>query len=157
MIYRPQFAYPTPQSCKDEDFVYSFDGSNTPLLNQSVSALSVPFIPLVLDQDAPFYWRGVKVDIRTTSALAPNVNVKLRDCYLNDLSDGFIPATQFGFPQNPVVFQGANYTGPPVPFEPEIYCPRGGVIQLFIQAPTLAADTFLSVSMFGVKRFQGCV
>ena len=36
MIYRAQFCYPTPPGCRDEDFVYYFDGSNTPMLNQDV-------------------------------------------------------------------------------------------------------------------------
>lgn len=156
MMYRPQFAYSTLPGCKDEDFVYFFDGSNTPFLNQSVSALSIPYIPLILDQDAPFYWRGIKIDMRTTGAVHPNVNVKLRDCYQNDLSDGLVPATQYGFPQNPVTFNGQNYTGAPVPLEPEIYCPRGGVILFFFEAPTLANSSYLSVTLFGVKRFTGC-
>jgi len=156
MMYRPQFAYSTLPGCKDEDFVYFFDGSNTPFLNQSVSALSIPYIPLILDQDAPFYWRGIKIDMRTTGAVPPNVNVKLRDCYQNDLSDGLVPATQYGFPQNPVTFNGQNYTGAPVPLEPEIYCPRGGVILFFLEAPTLANPSYLSVTLFGVKRFTGC-
>ena len=156
MMYRPQFAYSTLPGCKDEDFVYFFDGSNTPFLNQSVSALSIPYIPLILDQDAPFYWRGIKLDMRTTGAVPPNVNVKLRDCYQNDLSDGLVPATQYGFPQNPVTFNGQNYTGAPVPLEPEIYCPRGGVILFFLEVPTLANPSYLSVTLFGVKRFTGC-
>ena len=156
MMYRPQFAYSTLPGCKDEDFVYFFDGSNTPFLNQSVSALSIPYIPLIMDQDAPFYWRGIKIDMRTTGAVPPNVNVKLRDCYQNDLSDGLVPATQYGFPQNPVTFNGQNYTGAPVPLEPEIYCPRGGVILFFLEAPTLANPSYLSVTLFGVKRFTGC-
>jgi hypothetical protein len=155
-MYRPQFAYSTLPGCKDEDFVYFFDGSNTPFLNQSVSGLSIPYIPLILDQDAPFYWRGLKIDMRTTDAVPPNVNVKLRDCYQNDLSDGLVPATQYGFPQNPVTFNGQNYTGAPAPLEPEIYCPRGGVILFFLEAPTLSNPSYLSVTLFGVKRFTGC-
>lgn len=155
-MYRPQFAYSTPPGCRDEDFVYYFDGSNIPLLNQSISGLTIPNIPLPLDQDAPFYWRGIKVDIRTTGTVAPNVQVKFQDCYQNDLSDGLVPATQYGFAQNPITFQGANYTGPPVPFEPEIYCPRGGYILLFLRAPALANPTFLFATLFGVKRFAGC-
>lgn len=155
-MYRPQFAYSTLPGCKDEDFPYFFDGSNTPFLNRSISGLSIPNIPLILDQDAPFYWRGLKIDMRTTGAVPPNVNVKLRDCYQNDLSDGLVPATQYGFPQNPVTFNGQNYTGAPVPLEPEIYCPRGGVILLFLSAPSLANPSYLSVTLFGVKRFTGC-
>lgn len=159
-MYRPQFPYPIPDGCRDEDFVYYFDGSNVPLLNQSVSGLSVPNIPLILEQDADFYWRGFSVGMYTTGAgpveVQPNVAVKFQDCYQNNLSEGLIPATQYAFPQNPVTFYNGMYNGPFVPLEPEIFCPRGGVILFFMQAPTLASPSYVMVSLFGVKRFQEC-
>jgi hypothetical protein len=66
--YRPQFAYPTSRGCRDEDFVYYFDGSNVPLLANGLAAgVEIDYIPLPLDQDAPFYWRGWKVGLFITS------------------------------------------------------------------------------------------
>ena len=181
MSYRPQFAYATPPGCRDEDFVYFFDGSNVPLLNQSLYANSeIPYIPLPLDQDAPFYWRGWKCGIRhlavenvcppvvpsvTVSYQLPDFQLKLRDCYDNDLMDSMVDATECGFPQNPLSFLSGLLTGPPVPLESEIYCPRGGVLQLFLRgggtlgSPTDTHDiqfNFVSLSFYGVKRYKEC-
>jgi len=159
-MYRPQFAYPTPPGCRDEDFVYYFDGSNTPMLNKDISAgLVIEHIPLVLQQDAPFYWRGVKVDLRPGSGSGPtqpNISIRFRDCYQNDLMDNYIPATQWGFAMNPVKFNNGDYQGPPVPLESEVYCPRGGVLEFFINSPVLANPSYVFVSLFGVKRFKEC-
>lgn len=157
MIYRAQFAYPTPPGCRDEDFVYFFDGSNTPMLNQDVQGLTLSNIPLPLQQDAPFYWRGIKVELRGAGGgpAIPNVYVKFRDCYLNDLSDGLVSAVTYGFAQNPVIFGTADYTGAPVPLEPEIYCPAGGLIQFFLSCPT-GTVSYPMVTLFGVKRFKNC-
>lgn len=167
MIYRPQFAYPTPEGCEDTDFVFSFDGSNTPLLNQDVSGQTISNIPLLLDRDSPFYWRAWKIDgIReTTNKLPnqyeiPNISVKLQDPYLNDLSDSLIPAVLSGFPSNPVDFNHSVLTGSPVVLEPEIYCPAGGYILAFLSAPLLGGcgtnRYFVSFTLYGVKRRQRC-
>jgi hypothetical protein len=157
MIYRPQFAYATPGGCRDEDFIYAFDGSNTPLLNQDVSGQTIGNIPLILQQDAPFYWRGIKVGLRQpTEYVLPNVNVQFQDCYQNNLSDDLVPATQYGFSQNPLAFSSAVLTGPPYVLDSEIYCPPGGYILLFLQAPVLSAVSLLQVSLYGVKRFKEC-
>lgn len=174
-MYRPQFAYATPLGCRDEDFTYHFDGSNTPLLNQNISGKTIDNIPLVLEQDAPFYWRAWKVTMRENQRItestplvqyvAPNFYVRLRDCYQNDLQDTWVPASECGFPQNPLTINSSMLTGPPVPLEPEIYCPRGGVILAFLQAPLLVTppvspgdfDNFLvSFTLYGVKRFKEC-
>lgn len=159
-MYRGQFAYSTPEGCRDEDFVYYFDGSNTPLLNQDFAVgLTVLNIPLPLQQDAPFYWRGFKVENRGAGGgpATPNLFCRFRDPYLNFLSEGMICAMNLGFAQNPFVFNGADYTGTPVPLEPEIYCPAGGLIQLDIIAPVTAGVTaFPLVTLYGVKRFKEC-
>ncbi len=156
---RPQFAYSTPPGCRDEDFVYFFDGSNTPALNQDVSGQTILNVPLVLEQDAPFYWRGIKLGLREPSVpsyVLPNLSVQFRDCYENNLSDDLVPATQYGFPQNPLAFNSQVLTGPPFVLEPEIYCPPGGSMLFFLQAPTLVAPSFLQISLLGVKRFKEC-
>lgn len=157
MTYRAQFCYPTPPGCRDEDFAYYFDGSNTPMLNQDVTGLTLSDIPLPLQQDAPFYWRGIKVELRAAGGgpEIPDLYVKFRDCYLNDLSDGLVSAVTYGFAQNPLIFQTADYTGAPVPLEPEIYCPAGGLIQFFLKGPA-TGPVYPMVTLFGVKRFKDC-
>ena len=175
MSYRPQFAFPTDPGCRDEDFVYYFDGSNVPLLAGGIAAgQQIDYIPLPLDQDAPFYWRGWKVGLRNihpsgcppvsiVSYKLPDFRIKLRDCYDNDLMDSMVTACECGFPQNPLAFLDQLLTGPPVALDgPDegIYCPRGGVIQAFIRggAGLIFGDTNLvSISLYGVKRYKGCI
>ena len=166
MSYRGQFAYPTPPGCRDEDFVYSFDGSNTPMLNQNFVGRTLENIPLPLEQDAPFYWRGLKLGMFLTlvgegtiySYVIPNLSIRLKDCYENPLSEGYIPATQYGYPMNPLTFNGQLLTGPPMPLESEIYCPRGGVIYLNLkdQSPYASGTYDFQISLWGVKRFKDC-
>lgn len=167
-MYRPQFAYQTPDGCKDVEFAYFFDGSNTPLLYQDISGKRIDNIPLVMEQDAPFYWRGIKIGAQVstsgpngsvggiTNYAVPNVSVKFQDCYQNNLSDNLIPATHYGFPMNPIQFFHSMLTGPPFLLDPEIYCPPGGYILLFLRAPTLSGPTLLNVTLYGVKRFKDC-
>jgi hypothetical protein len=164
MIYRPQFAYPTPPGCRDIDYVYSFDGSNVQLLNQNISGLTIPYIPLTTEQDAPFYWRAIKVNaLRKTSAGVPdgyeipNYKARFEDWAFNKLSDDFVPAVQYAFPSNPMAINTSQLTGPPTPIA-EIYCPPGAVLWMFIQAPTFAGDArFAGVEFHGVKRFKECL
>jgi hypothetical protein len=128
------------------------------MLNQDVSGLRLDHIPFPLQQDAPFYWRGIKVELRGSGGgpTIPNFYVKFRDCYLNFLSDGLVSAVTYGFAQNPVTFGNADYTGAPVPLEPEVYCPAGGLIEFFLQAPVAAGAIYPLVTLFGVKRFKDC-
>jgi hypothetical protein len=169
MIYRPQFAYATPPGCRDQDFIYFFDGSNTPLLNQNFSGLDLSNpsggIPLVLEQDTPFYWRGIKVGALrgvaasvTATYAAPNMTVRFKDNYENFLSDDMVPATEYGFPQNPMSINSSQLTGPPVPLDGDIYCPPGGVLWAYLKCPVLSEqDTwFPQLAFYGVKRFKEC-
>ncbi len=178
-VYRPQFAYKTPDGCRDEEFTYFFDGSNTPLLYTDISGKTINNIPLVMERDAPFYWRGIKVAAQSSASGPngsvggitgydiPNVSLQFQDCYQNNLSDGLIPATNYAFPMNPVAYQNGLYTGAPFLLDctsqdPEwgtgdgIYCPAGGYILLFLKAPTLAGPTLLNVTLYGFKRFKDC-
>jgi hypothetical protein len=159
-MYRAQFAYPTPEGCRDEEFVYHFSGANTPALNVDISGITLNNVPLVFEQDAPFYWRGIKVGLLNSSTPIyeiPNVSVQFQDCYQNNLSDDLVPATHYGFPQNPLDFNSQLLTGPPFVLDPEIYCPPGGYLLFFAQAPTLDAGTHLiEISLYGVKRYKEC-
>jgi hypothetical protein len=170
-MYRPQFAYPTPPGCRDEEFLYSFDGSNTQMLNQDISTLTLRNIPLVLDQDAPFYWRGWKFNALRgatspggipTAYAYKDVSIRLRDPYDNDLSNDWVPAVNYGDPINsPLQNNLTLLTGPPVLVEPEIYCPPGGVILAFILATAVPGGGKLgqwraSFGLYGVKRFKEC-
>lgn len=165
-MYRPQFAFSTPEGCRDEEFTYFFDANNTPMLGTDLytsAGLKLDNIPLVFEQDAPFYWRGIKVGMtraaaeQPTTYVFPDLWMMFQDCYLNPLSDGLVPATQYGFPMNPLQFQNSLLTGPPVPLDPEIYCPKGGYLLLFLRTPpSLTGTALLNVTLYGVKRFKQC-
>ena len=171
MSYRPPFAYSCPAGCRDVPFVYTFDASNTPVLNQDINGLTLPYIQLPMQQDAPFFWRGIKAGpLRviiggvTSSYALPNYSLMFWDAYENPLADcpvagPYVPASLFGFPQNPLSINSALLTGPPSPIE-ELYCPPGGVVQAFLQVATLTAgggQTYsTSLSLYGVKRFREC-
>lgn len=155
-MWRPQFAYPTPKGCRDEDFVYQFDASNTPMLASLAPGQDLPFIPLVLQQDASFYWRGWKISIRRTDGtiFSPDLSIKLRDPYQNDLSDGLVPAVEYGFVQNP----SQPFSQPPVLIDPEIFCPAGGTVTAFLLGGgTIDTSDAIIISLYGVKRFQECL
>lgn len=154
-MYRPQFPYATPPGCRDEDVVYTFDGSNVPLFAAGlVAGQVIPEIPLPLQQDAPFYWRGWKFEARKVGGgpSAPDINIRLRDVYDNYLSDDFVPAVEYGFVQD----EAFPISTPPVILEPEIYCPRGGVLYVFLQGGNFLGTFDPILTLFGVKRLKGC-
>jgi hypothetical protein len=167
MPYRPQFAYSTPPGCKDVSFVYTFDASNTPWLAQDINGDTIDYMGLPLEQDAPFFWRGIKLGpLRviiggvTNSYALPNYGVYFRDCYDNDIADSRVGAVRGWFPMNPLAIGSSLLTGPPCPLESEIYCPPGGVIQAFLKVPVLTSgggQTYsTSFSFYGVKRYREC-
>ena len=144
--YRPQYAYPTPKGFRDEQFHYSFDGFNTPLLNQNVAANStIANIPLVLQTDAPFLMRGIKVSPQVKSQLL----IQFKDPWGNYLSTGLLPIALYASPP------GGSYVGyPPLIFEPEIKCPIGGVWWVWLQNGTNGALAAPEISFYGVKRYR---
>lgn len=119
-MYRPQFTYPTPSEFDDKDFVAYFDQTNTTQLNAALSlaaGATIIGIPLVLQSDAPFFWRGIKINGPS------NFGVRFRDPYGNYMSSDYLPLPLDYEPQEPAVI-GSN----PVVLEPQVRCPAGSVI-----------------------------
>jgi len=79
------------ESTVTEDFVYSFDASNTPVLAQTLlpgqSALGVP---LLLESDAVYEIRAIEITDPTGLAL-----IRLRDGFGNYLEDDWTPSAAF--------------------------------------------------------------
>ena len=118
-MYRPQVPYLTPPQYEDHDFVHYFDQLNTNLLNSALSLAaggSILGIPLILQSDAPFFWRGVKINGPS------NFAVRFRDPYWNYMSDDFVPLPLDYSPREPAAV-GSN----PLVLE-DIRCPAGSVI-----------------------------
>ncbi len=152
MIYRPQFAYPTPDGFRDQDSDQFFDSVAVPQLAAG-GANPIYSIPLTLDPDAEFRWRGVKFD----HVDAANIGVRFRDPWNNYLSDDFIPIwLAFISPSSDELTGGQCCV-----FEPEIICPAKSVV--FVDFISYDTVPWLSggpspIVLCGVKRFpiSGC-
>lgn len=126
-MYRPEFAYETPEGFEDEVFEHYFDKNNVPALGQPLtSGQQLLDIPLRLDPDADFYWRAIKI-----TASSGNFFIRFRDPFGNQLSE-FIPA--YNYVPSPTRAQ-APAGSAPVPIEPEIACPAGSIVFVDIAVP----------------------
>jgi hypothetical protein len=121
MAYRPQYAYPDSlEGFTEEDFVYYFDATNTPILNQIPVNTPLSRIPLQLQADAPFRLRAVQV-----SGNVGNLLLRFWDSFGNPLSQVLVEADRSYSGSE----QGAQPIGRlPVVFEPEVPCPAGAVL-----------------------------
>ena len=126
MPYRPQFAYLTPPGAEDQDFDHYYDSGNTPGLNIPPGNMPISSIPLNIDPDADFLWRGLKIPMG--GGLLP-LFVRFRDPNTGRyLQDDFVPAWNFAV--NPAS-NGLN-GGQSCVQESEIRCPRAGTVLLDI-------------------------
>lgn len=126
-MYRPQFAYETPQGFEDEPFEYWFDKNTVAALGSKLtSGQQLTDIPLQLDPDADFYWRAIKI-----TASSNDFYIRFRDPYGNYLSD-YIPG--YNYVGSPTVAQ-APFGSTPVVLDSEIECPAGTIIFVEIAVP----------------------
>lgn len=152
-MYRPQFPYATPAGYRDQDFQYSFDFSNTrllngvPLANQQIGAgVTIQNIVLAMQPDLVFMWRGWKV-----ISFNQNVNplyIQFKDPIGNPLSPCPVPLAHIALPSG-----GVGWGTSTVPIEPEIPCPAGSNVTVVIANPQPAlAFNLPRVVLYGVKR-----
>ena len=123
MAYLPQFVtVPTPAGFQDEDFHYSFDQSNTPLLGVVTPGQEALRLTLQLQSDCEFHLRGFQISGNTAS-----LQIRVYDCYGNELSSTLIECDRaYSATEN-----GAAPIGRlPVVVEPELICPPGGFLSL---------------------------
>jgi hypothetical protein len=150
MSYRPQFVYPAiPASDLAEVFTHAFNVGNTPALDGSIPAGGfLNDIPLVLDQNAEFHWAGFKISSDDDGS---SLSAQLKDPFGRYLSDGFVPVNLCGVGSG----LGGSVGTVPVPVEPAIVCPPGGVVWLYLYNPTAAPYVIdIEVTLFGEKRFR---
>jgi hypothetical protein len=154
MAHRPHFAYQTPAGYVDERAEFPFDYRNAPSFNSA----SVPYlqymesIPLRLDADAEFRWRGISWEYPDPGFFyVGQIAIRLRDAYGNYLSSDFIPILNYAqayhimqpwndtgglnnpAPPSPPTFVSPFVGGMAVPFADEIICPASSVLWLDIQ------------------------
>lgn len=147
-MYRAQFAYPeASDDCRDQTCMYSFDGSNTPyFVSVAAGDPGTNKIPLVLDQDADFFLRAIRIP-------ATSLRVVLEDCFLHGLVDQNAATNQCLNPRFWAETDGAGL----VALESDnwgIWCPAGGALIAYVQNPTNAPITGLVVNLHGVKRYS---
>lgn len=158
-MYRPQFVFPVSVApCVDMRCQYSFDSTNLPAIASGVIPPTWNWnfkIPLVLDQDADFFIRGIEI--------APTaLQIGIVDSFGNALIDpgqgaGYdgqgLPPTMVPYVWGQtmgaglVAMDGDNWG---------IYCPAGAAIGLYIGNFTPLAVDVISpiINIHGVKRFQ---
>jgi len=151
-LYRPQFAYPTPDGFTDQDCDQYFDGNNAPALGQTGGPGLVQNIPLQLDKDADFLWRGIKISRPGSYADVPNLGIQLRMADDRYLTAGFVPVWLWGWQPS----QNDNLTGGPgCILEPKIYCRKGSTILLDYRNLTSGGTSIeFTVVLTGVKRWS---
>jgi len=143
-LYRPQFPYASVPECTEEQFHYTFDSNNTSAMGNSIPAGGLLLnVPLPLEPDAAFLWRGFK--IRDT-----DLAVRLKDPYGNYLSMAFIPVALYG--DTPIDSTGSE-GGFCVPWGQGIYCPLGGNVFVDFYNPTDGALIPTAIALYGLKRF----
>jgi len=167
-MYRAQFAYPTPDGYTDVDFEHYFDQNTCPQLLPGAGAPDQIYnIPLNLDPDAPFHWRGIKIPNLDGAAGPRNVGLRFRAPDGRGLSaagtpnpavavpNAFVPIWLWGFQAN----NGDALTGAQCcVFESEIVCPPAGVI-LVDQCSLIAGGGYQvgTIILCGIKRYKNDV
>lgn len=146
-MYRPQFPYKTPPGFTDTDFSYSFDGNtNTTLLAGNIAGgVTIQNITMALQPDEMFLWRGWK--IQNYSITFQPIYIQLRDPSGNYLSNALIPSGHWYFPSGTA---GFGFTT--IAIEPEVVCPAGSNIVMYIQNPSGVSVALPRVVFYGVKR-----
>jgi hypothetical protein len=143
-VYRPQFPYAAPRAkCEGQRCHYSFDGTNTPSIISVAAGAVLTKIPLRMDQDAPFFLRGIQVSSDTGLLL------RLEDCFENPLltdSQVISPALWCDPDGAGVVAMESDNWG--------IYCPAGGSLLLYVTNPTNAAVATLVINLHGEKWYS---
>ena len=141
--YGCQFAQPGPVAgLYDQDFEHDFDAITTPAFGSTVAAgASLRDIPLVLETDAEFVVRGIRIFTTATVFLDFQLKEPGGKFAHSFLSGGLAVA-----PVGALAFNT-------IPIEPEIVCPKGGVWMLYVANPTATPVVLgLGVTFFGVKR-----
>jgi hypothetical protein len=151
MSYRPQFAFATPPGFRDEQFHYSFDGTNVAALsstNPIAASAVLDNITLQLQQDAEFILRAWKVQLGTAPS---RLNLTIKDPRGYYLSASSIPLGTYLTPSGLAVVGSLV-----VPFESEVVCPAGGFLQLNFRNLSTGSVNPPAFTLYGVKRYQEC-
>jgi len=153
-MYRPQYALPRPRDCWEQRFHYSYDYTNTPVLDFGFLGVGAHTgrIPLYMDQDADFYLLAIQHQLN-------GLQLRLETPFGDPLCDSgnTVETTNYVLPALWDETDGAG----PVALEGDtsgwggIFCPRGGVLNLYLNNPTAApvVMTLVILTLHGKKRY----
>ncbi len=137
LLFRPQWAYPTPDGYRDEPYFIPFTFNI--LMNGSL----VSDLPLQLDDDAPYLWRAIVIPLLNPQIASPPFSpgfVRIRDSHGNPLTDGLILSLgAYGLSG----LQNHNAFG--FAIEPEIECAPGGTLLFDFQLNSNGSASSLPV------------
>lgn len=145
-VFKPQFAYPTPEGFRDEPYWVPFKFS---IPADGLIHLGLPWS---MDDDVPFILRGIifppigtaQPGANTIPRTAFPALCRMRDTKGNPLQDTLVLAlgvfAQSGFADSTTP-TGINAFG--FPIEPEVVCDPGGTIIFDFQLPTDAIPAAL--------------
>lgn len=157
MIYRPHFAYDTPENCTDEAYEYYYDLT-------SVVSVTIPIggtVPSVLlgpiDKDAPFHWRGFRIQSNSDPEAIDNLDRGVQFRVNGELlSDAPINLALYA---QGAGFAGQFQGGQSVVWDEEIVLPPGAVIESTwsaeIAGMTVDVLPYAGVTLWGIKRYTG--
>jgi hypothetical protein len=149
MSYRPQYAYPSPQSSiVEEDFLALFDSTIIPILGQNIAGnQAVNDIPLQFQRDAAYSIRGLKLNVTASE----DIGVAFKNAFNNPISESDIYIAATSYEANPsAALPGSTV----VVFEPELPMPAGATMFLSFKNLTGSTATLsISVVFFGIKRY----
>jgi hypothetical protein len=154
--YRAQFAYrPAPTGFHDEDFTHFYNAISTPALGMTIAAGdTLKDIPLVLETDADFIARGIRIMGQARFQFREPSGLWLSEQYPAP-PPHLVHSYQAGGLD---LLPAGTFELPTVPLEPAIGCLAGSAFLLYLYNPAaipVAVNGW--VAIFGVKRYaNGC-
>lgn len=151
MTFRPQFSYPPPPpGMDDEQFHYSFDGTNIPLLSSANAIAPGGFsnnIILPMEADALFICRAIKIRNSLSHSILSFQLKTPRGDYMQAVP---VPIADYASHVD-----GADNVGHLfIPLEAEIEAPSGSNWTLYLANTNTAGGSIAppAVTLFGIKR-----
>ena len=147
-MYRPQWAYKTPDGYRDEPWAQCLSASAVPALGTIGGNAITPVFMVNFDRDADVWILGIAIDAGSNFR---SIGVQFTDAYGYLLSDDFVGVDLYAKPlgQNPDRGGGWVRT-----FNPPHLVPAGGTWQLAIKNFDNTTGSIPDMELRGFKRFR---
>jgi hypothetical protein len=151
---RPQFWWATPSGFKDVPYVRPLSLGQDPVISM-VAGQQVQSYQITLDNDADQLFRSLFMQ-GIQQGQTTGVQVQWRDAQSVYLTDGFVPTYLYCWGAGSTPPDGGS--GRAKVWEPELYCPRGGILYIDFFSPGGGFVIPGYMELCGVKRYPagGC-